>query len=302
MNAKRNTCRTDHLSDQFTHHLMVERGLADNTIESYSRDLMRFFKYLECRKLSPLHVTQDDILDYMGTMKGVLSVRSSARNLSALRMFFRFLVAEGKIQGSPARLLGVPKQPRRLPGALSPSEVNLLLSRPDVSNHLGQRDKAMLELIYATGLRVSELVGLKISNINLEAGYVRMVGKGTKERMVPMGTKALEALKDYLSSGRVRLLKNKSSAFVFLNLRGEPITRQGFWKIIKKYGIIAGIKKRITPHSLRHSFATHLLEGGADLRAVQVMLGHEDISTTQIYTHLTGERLKQIHENCHPRP
>lgn len=302
MNAKRNICRTDHLSDLFIHHLRVERGLADNTIESYSRDLMRFFKYLERRKLSPLHLTQDDILDYMVTMKRVLSVRSSARNLSALRMFFRFLVAEGKIQGNPARLLGVPKLPRRLPGALSPSEVNLLLSRPDVSNHLGQRDKAMLELIYATGLRASELVGLKISNINLEAGYVRMVGKGTKERMVPMGTKAMEALKDYLSTGRVRLLKNKSSAFVFLNLRGGAITRQGFWKIIKKYGIKAGIRKKVTPHSLRHSFATHLLEGGADLRSVQVMLGHEDISTTQIYTHLTRERLKQIHENCHPRP
>lgn len=302
MDSKPNTHQTDLLADQFINHLRVERGLADNTIQSYSRDLIRFFQFLERRGLSPLHVTQDYIMDYMSTLQGILSVRSSARNLSALKMFFRFLVSDGKIKSSPARLLGAPKLPHRLPRVLSPQEVNLLLSQPDPSNHRGQRDKAMMELLYATGLRVSELVGLKISNINLEAGYVRMVGKGSKERMVPTGTKSLDALKDYLSGGRVTLLKKHTSSYVFLNSRGRPITRQGFWKIIKRYGIKAGIKKEITPHGLRHSFASHLLEGGADLRSVQIMLGHADISTTQIYTHITRERLKQIHEKYHPRP
>jgi len=293
---------TDLLADQFIYHLRVERGLSDNTIVSYSRDLMKFLRFLENRKLSPLQVTQDHLMDYMSRLETVLSVRSIARNLSALKMFFRFLVSEGKIESSPARLLGAPKLPLRLPGVLTRPEVEQLLSQPDISNPLGQRDRAMLELLYATGLRVSELVGLKTSNINLEAGYVRMVGKGSKERMVPVGEKALEALKHYLLDGRGVLLKNRNSLSLFLNVMGRPLTRQGFWKIIKRYGIKAGIKKQITPHSLRHSFASHLLEGGADLRSVQVMLGHADISTTQIYTHVTRERLKTIHEKYHPRP
>ena len=302
MNSEAYHQHKDLLADQFINHLRVERGLADNTIQSYSRDLLRFFQFLEGRKRSPLHATQDDIMDYMGTLQKALSARSCARSLSALKMFFRFLVTEGRIEGSPARLLGTPKLPRRLPGVLTRDEVDMLLAQPDPSNQRGYRDKAMLELLYATGLRVSELVGLQMSNINLEAGYVRMVGKGSKERMVPMGTKALEVLKAYLSEARGKLLKNKSSSSLFLNSRGGPLSRQGFWKIIKKYGKKAGIRKEITPHKLRHSFASHLLEGGADLRSVQVMLGHADISTTQIYTHITRERLKQIHAKYHPRP
>jgi len=290
------------LVDQFINHLRVERGLADNTIQSYSRDLIRFFRFLESRGLPPHHVTQDDMMDYMSTLSGVLSAGSSARNLSALKMFFRFLVSDGKIESNPARLLNAPKPPLRLPNVLGPHEVESLLSQPDISAHRGQRDRAMLELLYATGLRVSGLIGLRVSNINLEAGYVVTVGKGSKERLVPMGTKAREALKDYLADGRLRILKKKSSPYLFLNLRGRPMTRQGFWKIIKQYGLVAGIKKKITPHSLRHSFASHLLECGADLRSVQIMLGHADISTTQIYTHVTRERLKQIHEKHHPRP
>jgi len=302
MTSETNAPYKDVLADQFISHLRVERGLADNTIQSYSRDLLRFFQFLEGRKRSPLHATQDDIMDYMSTLQKALSIRSCARNLSALKMFFRFLVSEGKIEGSPARLLGAPKLPRKLPAVLTRDEVDMLLSQPDPSNQRGQRDKAMLELLYATGLRVSELVGLQMSNINLEVGFVRMVGKGSKERMVPMGTKALEGIKGYLSEARGKLLKNNSSSYLFLNSRGAGLTRQGFWKIIKKYGKKAGIRKEITPHKLRHSFATHLLEGGADLRSVQVMLGHADISTTQIYTHITRERLKQIHEKYHPRP
>ena len=302
MKPKRDNQQADLLADQFINHLRVEKGLADNTIQSYSRDLLRFFQFLEGKKRSPLHAAQDDIIAYMSTLQKDLSARSCARSLSALKIFFRFLVTEGRIESSPARLLGAPKLPRRLPDVLTRDEVDMLLAQPDPSNQRGQRDKAMLELLYATGLRVSELVGLQMSNINLEAGYVRMVGKGSKERMVPMGTKASEVLKAYLTEARGKLLKNRISSYLFLNSRGEGLTRQGFWKIIKKYGKKAGIRKEITPHKLRHSFASHLLEGGADLRSVQVMLGHADISTTQIYTHITRERLKQIHEKYHPRP
>ncbi len=282
--------------------MRVERGLSDNTIQSYSRDLTRFFLFLERRDLSPLHVVQSDIMDYMADLQDALSIRSAARNLSAIKMFFRFLVYDGKIENSPVRLLNTPKLPRKLPGVLSLEDVEQLLSQPDPSTHLGQRDRAMLELLYATGLRVSELVGLKLSDVNLEAGYVRTIGKGSKERQVPVGGKAIEAVRDYLAVGRVRLIKKNRIPQLFLNVRGRPMTRQGFWKIIRQYGMKAGIKGPITPHVLRHSFASHLLEHGADLRAVQVMLGHADISTTQIYTHVTGDRLKQVHEKYHPRP
>lgn len=293
---------TDRLLDQFIHHLRVERGLADNTIQSYSRDLLRFFEFLKQEKTSPLAATRDHIVEYVRSLQGVISQRSITRGLSALKMFFRFLVSEGKIKDSPARLLESSKLPRRLPETLAPDEVNRLLSQPDNTSGLGIRDRAMLELLYATGLRVSELTGLHLTNINLEAGFVRTVGKGSKERIVPMGEKAREALRVYLLNARTDLLKGKRSSRLFLNSRGVPLSRQGFWKIIKKYGIMAGIKKKIAPHMLRHSFASHLLEGGADLRAVQVMLGHSDISTTQIYTHINRERLKQIHTRYHPRP
>jgi integrase/recombinase XerD len=217
-------------------------------------------------------------------------------------MFFKFLISEGKIKDSPARLLETIKLPGRLPEVLTSDEVDLLLSQPVLSTSLGLRDKAMLELLYATGLRVSELIGLNPVNVNLEAGYVRTIGKGSKERMIPIGGKAIDSLKTYILEGRPALLKKGSSSRLFVNSRGGPMSRQGFWKIIKRYAIIAGIKKNITPHKLRHSFASHLLEGGADLRSVQIMLGHSDISTTQIYTHINRTRLKQVHEKHHPRP
>jgi integrase/recombinase XerD len=290
------------LADQFINHLRVERGLADNTIQSYGHDLIGFLKFLEQKKISPLKVNRDHIAEYISSLNCLLSARSIARGLSALKMFFRFLISEGKIKDSPARLLETIKLPGRLPEVLSRDEVDLLLSQPDISGNLGLRDKAMLELLYATGLRVSELIGLNLININLEAGYVRTIGKGSKERMIPMGQKAIDALKAYILDGRPGLLKGRNPSRLFLNSKGKAISRQGFWKIIKRYGIMAGIKKKITPHRLRHSFATHLLEGGADLRSVQVMLGHADISTTQIYTHVSRERLKQVHEKYHPRP
>lgn len=294
--------QTNILADRFINHLRVERGLADNTIQSYSRDLLRFLGYLDKKGLSPVKATRKDITEYIESLEGALSLRSISRAVSALKMFFRFLINEGSLTESPTRLLDSIKLPRRLPGILSGEEVGLLLKVPDTSTSLGLRDKAMLELLYATGLRVSELTGLRMVNINLEAGFVRTIGKGTKERIVPMGEKAREAIKSYINDGRPELLKVRNSQVLFVNSRGVQMSRQGFWKIIKNYGIIAGIKKRITPHSLRHSFASHLLEGGADLRSVQVMLGHADISTTQIYTHVTRERLKQVHEKFHPRP
>ena len=292
----------DNLLDQFINYLRVERGLANNTVESYSRDLIRFSQFLAGKDLSPIKVTHDQITQYVNTLSGRLSARSVARNISAIKTFFRFLVSEGKIESSPARLLGTPRTSFNLPVVLSRKDVDRLLAQPDGTSPRGQRDRAMLESLYATGLRVSELVSLKISNINLEAGYVRTLGKGSKERVVPIGDKARKAIRNYLSGGRPQLTKGRASAYLFLNPSGRPMSRQGFWKIIKRYGIKAGIKKKISPHGIRHSFATHPLGAGADLRSVQVMLGHADISTTQIYTHVTREKLKEVHKKCHPRP
>jgi integrase/recombinase XerD len=293
---------TAHLADQFIGFLRIERGLADNTVQAYSRDLNRFVQYLEVRQMPLLGVSQEEIAGYISKLGKSLSARSVARNLSVLKTFFRYLVAEKKIAQNPARLLDTPRIPRRLPNVLNYGEVERLLGQPDPSRPKGQRDQAMLELLYATGLRVSELLGLKVPDVNLEAGFVRAFGKGSKERLVPAGEKALDALKIYLSQGRGHFVKLANPSYLFLSSRGRPMTRQGFWKIIKKYGLQAGIKKKITPHSLRHSFASHLLEAGADLRSVQIMLGHADISTTQIYTHVTRERLRRIHDRCHPRP
>jgi integrase/recombinase XerD len=292
----------DALFDQFINYLKLERGLADNTIQAYSRDLTRFGGFLEGEGLSPLAISRDQLIGYLSSLRRSLSARSVARNISAIRSFFRFLVSEGHIQENPARLLETPRLSRKLPDILSAVEVDTLLSRPDPSTPRGKRDRAMLELLYATGLRVSELIGLKVLNIKLESGYLRTVGKGAKERQVPIGQKAVEAVRDYLLDGRSQMLRGTNLPHLFLNFRGRPLTRQGFWKIIKQYGKTAGIKKEITPHTIRHSFASHLLEAGADLRAVQVMLGHEDISTTQIYTHVARDKLRELHEKYHPRP
>ncbi len=292
----------DILADQFINYLRIELGLADNTVQAYSRDLIRFFQFLEKQNLTPLEVSKDQITEYTSIIGRRLSSRSVARNISAVRSFFRFLVSEGRIKSNPTRLVETPRVSMRLPGVLSQADVEHLLSQPDVSRPIGQRDMAMLEILYATGLRVSELVNLKTQDLNLEAGYVRTLGKGSKERVIPMGEKAVAAVKEYLSGARIRLTKGTNSPYLFLTFRGRPMTRQGFWKTIKKYGRQALIKKKLTPHSIRHSFASHLLDAGADLRSVQVMLGHADISTTQIYTHVTRERLKDVHQKCHPRP
>lgn len=296
------TCQTDLLLDHFIAFLRVERGLSENTVESYRRDLSGFLNFIGEKGLPPLEITQDQIGPYISLLGQRLSARSIARNISALKTFFRFLVSEGKIETSPARLLETPRAGQRLPGVLTRQEVESLLAQPKGVDPRGLRDLAMIEVLYATGLRVSELVNLKVSNINLEAGYLRTMGKGSKERMVPIGDKAREAIKNYTMLGRIQMTKGKNTPYLFLNPSGRPLTRQGFWKIIKKYGLMAGIKKKFSPHSLRHSFATHLLGAGADLRSVQVMLGHADISTTQIYTHVTREQLRGVHEKFHPRP
>jgi integrase/recombinase XerD len=292
----------DYLLDQFMVQLKVERGLARNTIEAYNRDLIGFFSFLRQRHLSAANVKQEDLVSFIAEKRTQLSARSLARCLVSLRMFYRFLVSEGVISVNPARLLGIPKLYQHLPHVLTRDEVDLLLAQPDQNTTMGKRDTAILEVLYATGLRASELIGLRMTALNLEAGYLRTIGKGSKERIVPMGSKAMDSLKRYMTEGRAFLVKKGTSPYLFLNNRGGRLTRQGLWKIIKGYARKAGITKRITPHTLRHSFATHLLEGGADLRSVQVMLGHSDISTTQIYTHVARERLKEVHEKYHPRP
>jgi integrase/recombinase XerD len=293
------------LLDQFINQLRVERGLSKNTIVAYSHDLISFFDFLKQKGLSPVHISQEDLSSFIAENNIRLSPRSMARCLVSIRMFYRFLVSEGNIESNPARLLGIPKIYQHLPDVLSRDEVDSLLLQPNINTALGKRDKAILEILYATGLRVTELIGLKMHNINLEVGSIRTIGKGSKERIVPMGSKAIDSLKDYLSNSRPSFLKKdlaKAGSYIFLNSRGGHITRQGLWKIIRKYAPMAGITKSVTPHTVRHSFATHLLEGGADLRSVQIMLGHADISTTQIYTHVARERLKEIHEKYHPRP
>jgi integrase/recombinase XerD len=292
----------NHLLDEFMNQLRVERGLSANTIVAYNHDLITFFDFLNRRGVAPLQITQDDLVSFVAEKRPQLSARSLARCLVSIRTFYRFCVTEGKIESNPARLLGIPKLYQHLPNILNRDEVEALLSQPDPQTDLGRRDKAMLELLYATGLRVTELIGLKMNNINLEAGFIRTIGKGSKERIIPIGTKALDALKEHLQDSRPSFLQKGKLSYLFLNRRGKPLTRQGFWKILKQYALKAGITRKVTPHTLRHSFATHLLEGGADLRSIQIMLGHADISTTQIYTHVARERLKEIHEKYHPRP
>jgi integrase/recombinase XerD len=293
----------DQLIDLYSNYLLVEKGLSSNTLESYMRDLSRFVSALKDFGVSRADgVDNAHILKHLIALrKEGLGARSRARHLVSIRGFFRFLVSEKYLENDPSRLVDLPKSGLRLPDVLSADEVVSLLNAPDSNKPTGLRDSAMLELLYAAGLRVSELISVKVMDVNLDAGFVRVLGKGDKERVVPIGTHAKAKVALFLHSGRSGLLKTNQSPYLFVARAGKPMTRQGFWKMLKKYASIAGITKKITPHSLRHSFATHLLEGGADLRAVQMMLGHVDISTTQIYTHVARDRLKQAHDKYHPR-
>ncbi|HPD61334.1 MAG TPA: site-specific tyrosine recombinase XerD [Thermodesulfobacteriota bacterium] len=289
--------------DNFLNYLMVEKGLAKNTIESYSRDLQKFITYLEKNNRADVScVTSLDIMSFLVEVKSQgLSSKSTGRSLSALRMFFRFLLREGFLDIDPSINIESPKIRPNLPSVLSIAEVDSLLSQPDIKTTRGVRDRTMLELLYATGVRVSELVNLKLTSINLEVGYIIAFGKGSKERIIPLGDTAKHYLKEYLTIARPKHEKGMISPFLFLNPSGKKFSREGFWKLLKRYALKAGINKKLSPHTLRHSFATHLLEQGADLRSVQIMLGHVNIATTQIYTHVTQERLKKIHKQYHPR-
>ncbi len=289
--------------DIFLNYVAVEKGLSRNTLEAYGRDLARYLDFLETEGVDhPDGVTPATVLRFLARLKEEgLSPRSRARALVSLRMFHKFLLGEKLSAANPTTRVEAPRSLSPLPHTLSPSEVEKLLAVPGDATPLALRDRAMLELLYATGLRVSELCTLKMGELQLEVGYLRTLGKGSKQRIVPLGEAAAEAVRDYLRHGRAPLEKESGSPCLFLNRGGKGLTRQGVWKIIRRRTLQAGISKRITPHTLRHSFATHLLENGADLRAVQTMLGHADISTTQIYTHVTRERLRKIHEQHHPR-
>ncbi|MBM4306703.1 MAG: site-specific tyrosine recombinase XerD [Deltaproteobacteria bacterium] len=289
--------------DRFLHYLVVEKGLSKNTIEAYSHGLNRFLNHLQKKGIAEVsEISKTDIREFLLLLKRKgLSSRTLARNLVSIRVFFRFLTEEGLLKVSPSEEIESPKVAKTLPEILSLEEVEKLLDQPDPLNPLGVRDRAMLEMLYATGMRVSELVRLQVHHLHLEAGYAILYGKGSKERIVPIGKEAMDWVQHYAKGSRERLLKRRETSYLFLNRSGKPMSRQQFWKIIKAYGRKAGIRKRITPHLLRHSFASHLLERGADLRSVQLMLGHVDISTTQIYTHVSGERLKKLHQRYHPR-
>lgn len=289
--------------DAFLAMICVEKGLAQNTVEAYSRDLSRFADFIVRRNLlSWSQVTAMDLRSYLALLRRQgLSARTLSRHIVTLRRFYRFLQTEGMVAADPLPALYVAPVSRKLPHTLSPDDVRRLLVQPGAGRALGARDQAMLELLYATGLRVSELVSLQLQQIEFQGNYLTVKGKGAKVRAVPFGRWARDKLLAYIKEARPKLLKGRSSPFVFTNRSGEPISRQGFWKLIRRYARAAGLEKKVTPHTLRHSFATHLLEGGADLRAVQSMLGHADISTTQIYTHVDGARLKRVHQQFHPR-
>ncbi len=290
----------DDLLARYLNFLAVEKGLARNTLVSYERDLRKYFIFLKVKNSDD--VTPSDVSSFLANLSSSgIAAPSIARCLSAVRGFHKYLLIDGLAQRDPTTNLETPRGWKRLPKTLSSIDVEALLNQPESSTPIGIRDKAMLELLYATGLRVSELVGLKLNDINFERGYLIVVGKGSKERVVPLGETASAIVQEYRERARRSLLKGRDSDHLFISSQRRGITRQMFWERIKYYARKAGIGRNVSPHTLRHSFATHLLDNGADLRAVQAMLGHADISTTQIYTHVSRERLKKIHEKYHPR-
>lgn len=287
--------------DTFIDHLWLEDGLSKNTLESYRTDLAQFATWLATQQTDLIQVTQADIQQYLAIKFPQSKPRSIGRLIASIRRFYRFCLREKLIEVDPTIQIESPKLPRSLPKSLNEQEVEGLLNSPDINLPIGLRDKAMLELLYASGLRVSELVTISVNEVSTQDGVVRVTGKGDKTRLVPMGEEASDWIERYLKHGRTEILKKRLSHDLFVTTRGSAMTRQAFWYLIKRYAVQAGIQKTMSPHVLRHAFATHLLNHGADLRVVQMLLGHSDISTTQIYTHVARERLKKLHSDHHPR-
>ena len=298
----KNNSKENKIIDEFLDHLWLEDGLSKNTLNSYRFDLDLFSAWLiENLKKNFLEVSQADIQQYLAFKFPTSKSRSISRLLATLRRLYKYLLRENKISIDPTLEIQSPKISKSLPKSLSEEDIEALLSAPDIKTSSGLRDKAMLELLYACGLRVSELVNILLTELSMTEGVIRVTGKGSKTRLVPMGEEAVDWIKKYINEGRKDILKQQTSKYLFITIRGGAMTRQAFWHLIKRYSIIAKIKKPMSPHILRHAFATHFINHGADLRVVQMLLGHSDISTTQIYTHVARERLKNLHESHHPR-
>jgi integrase/recombinase XerD len=293
---------SEQLVDRFLDAIWTERGLSANTIGAYRADLMTLWRGLSERNIAIEAAEKADLLDFIATrVKSGAKPRSTARQLSSYRRFFRYIMREGLRDTDPTADIDMPRIGRSLPRSLTEDEVDALLRAPRTDEPLGNRDRAMLELLYATGLRVSELISLRQSQVNFNQGVLRIVGKGDRERLIPLGDEAQRWLKNFIEGPRMEILLERQTDYLFPTRRGDRMTRQAFWHIIKRYAQKAGIEKKLSPHSLRHAFATHLLNRGADLRVVQLLLGHSDLSTTQIYTHVARERLKELHGKHHPR-
>ncbi len=294
--------RSEELVDRFLDAIWMERGLSQNTLGAYRADLMTLGRGLAESEKTIDEANKSDLLDFIaGRVEGGAKPRSTARQLSSFRRFFRYIMREGLRDNDPTSDIEMPRIGRSLPKTLSEDEVDALLSAPNTDEPLGHRDRAMLELLYATGLRVSELINLKQSQVNFNQGVLRIVGKGDRERLIPLGDESQRWLRDFIDGPRMEILLERQTDYLFPTRRGDRMTRQAFWHIIKRYAEKAGIRRKMSPHSLRHAFATHLLNRGADLRVVQLLLGHSDLSTTQIYTHVARERLKDLHGEHHPR-
>lgn len=290
------------LVDRFLDAIWMERGLSENTLGAYRADLLALNQRLAARNVELARAARADVLDYIAwRVEAGAKPRSTARQLSSFRRFYRYLLREGLLSEDPTAQIAMPKIGRALPQSLTEEEVEALLAAPVVGEPLGHRDRAMLEVLYATGVRVSELINLKMSQVNLNQGVLRIVGKGDRERLIPLGDEAQDWVKEFVNGPRVEILLERQTEYLFPTRRGDRMTRQAFWHIIKRYARKAGIKKKLSPHTVRHAFATHLLNNGADLRVVQLLLGHSDVSTTQIYTHVARERMKELHSRHHPR-